>query len=171
YTMAGAVVLVAMLTSSIAQPLFGYWADRRTTTWLVPVGIATSAVGIALAPLASDYALLLLAVAAAGLGVGIFHPEAMKLARHASWRRPAGGVPLFRTGGTLGMGLGPLAAGLALPAAGAPGGLLLLTPGAAVTLLLLADYGSLGRVRRSGQERVSRMAATDRHGPFRLLLV
>ena len=46
YTKAGAAVLVATVTSSIAQPLFGRWADRHTTTWLVPVGIAASAPGI-----------------------------------------------------------------------------------------------------------------------------
>src|SRR5262249_27624909 len=171
YTMAGAVVLVAMLTSSIAQPLFGIWADRRTTTWLVPVGIATSAVGIALAPLATDYALLLLAVAAAGLGVGIFHPEAMKLARHASWARHASGVTLFQTGGDLGIAFGPLVMGLALGVAGAPGGVLLMIPGAALTLLLPADNGALGRGRPTGEGRASRPAAPDRVGPFRLLLV
>src|SRR5262249_57807988 len=128
YTMAGAVVLVAMLTSSIAQPLFGIWADRRTTTWLVPVGIATSAVGIALAPLATDYALLLLAVAAAGLGVGIFHPEAMKLARHASWARHASGVTLFQTGGDPRIAVGAPLLGVAPRGAGAARGVLLVDP-------------------------------------------
>src|SRR6185312_16351257 len=77
YTKAGAVVLVATVTSSIAQPLFGHWSDRYTTTWLVPVGIAASATGIALSPLAHSYAVLLLAVSLSGLGVGLFHPEAM----------------------------------------------------------------------------------------------
>ena len=67
YTKTGGAVLVAAVTSSIAQPLFGRWADRHTTTWLVPVGIAASAVGIALAPLVHNYLLLLVAVFFAGL--------------------------------------------------------------------------------------------------------
>src|SRR5262249_60682802 len=96
---------------------------------------------------------------------------AMKLARHASWARHASGVTLFQTGGNLGFAFGPLVMGLALGVAGAPGGCLLMIPGAAVTLLLLADNGALGRVRRTGEERVSRLAAPDRVGPFRLLLV
>src|SRR5919206_4355329 len=92
YTKAGAVILLATVTSSISQPIFGRWADRHTTTWLVPVGIAASAAGIALAPFASSYAFLLAAVALSGLGVGLFHPEAMKLARHASGQRRASGL-------------------------------------------------------------------------------
>src|SRR5918911_2709239 len=55
YTKAGAAVLVATVTSSIAQPLFGRWSDRHTTTWLVPVGVAASAAGIAAAPLVHNY--------------------------------------------------------------------------------------------------------------------
>jgi len=147
YTKAGGVVLVATVTSSIAQPLFGHWADRHTTTWLVPVGIAASATGIALAPLARSYPALLAAASVSGLAVGLFHPEAMKLARHASGQRRASGLTIFQTGGNLGIALGPLLAGVILAAAGSTGRLLLLAPGALVTLLLLSDFGSLGRVR------------------------
>jgi MFS transporter, FSR family, fosmidomycin resistance protein len=171
YTKAGAAVLVAAVTSSIAQPLFGRWADRHTTTWLVPVGIAASAVGIAVAPLVHDYPSLLLAVCLSGLGIGLFHPEAMKLARHASGRRSASGLTIFQTGGNLGIALGPLLAGLALSATGSGGGLFLLIPGGLITLLLLADFGAISHVRRTGHSRTVRAATADRVGPFRVLLV
>jgi FSR family fosmidomycin resistance protein-like MFS transporter len=171
YTKAGAVVLVATVTSSIAQPLFGHWADRHTTTWLVPTGITASAAGVAFSPLSRNYPSLLIAVAVAGLGVGLFHPEAMKLARHASGQRRATGLTIFQTGGNLGIALGPLLAGLVLAASGSTGGLFLLIPGALVTLLLLADFGSLSRVRRTGPTAVTDMVAGDRIGPFKLLLV
>jgi MFS transporter, FSR family, fosmidomycin resistance protein len=171
YTKAGAAVLVATVTSSIAQPIFGRWADRHTTTWLVPVGVAASAAGIASAPLAPNYPSLLGAVCFSGLGVGLFHPEAMKLARHASWQRRATGLTIFQTGGNLGIALGPLTAGVVLAATGSTGGLLLLIPGGLVTLLLLADFGLLSRVRRAGQSRAARAVTADRVGPFRVLLV
>src|SRR2546421_8601928 len=122
YTKAGAAVLVATVTSSIAQPLFGRWADRYTTTWLVPVGIAASAAGIASAPLVHNYPLLLVAVSVSGLGIGLFHPEAMKLARHASGRRGASGLTIFQTGGNLGIALWPLVAGGLVAATGRPRG-------------------------------------------------
>jgi FSR family fosmidomycin resistance protein-like MFS transporter len=170
YAKTGAVVLVATVTSSIAQPLFGRWADRHATTWLVPLGVGASAVGIAAAPLVQSYALLLVAVFCSGLGSGLFHPEAMKLARHASEHRRASGLTIFQTGGNLGIAVGPLLAGVVLAVIGSHGGLLLLLPGGIVTLLLLADYGALSHVRRSGHERAARRATTDRIRPFRVLL-
>jgi FSR family fosmidomycin resistance protein-like MFS transporter len=171
YTKTGAVVLVATATSSIAQPLFGRWADRHVTTWLVPAGIAASATGIAVAPLVHNYPSLLLAVSLSGLGIGLFHPEAMKLARHASGERRASGLSVFQTGGNLGIAMGPLLAGLVLAGVGSTGGLLLLIPGALITVLLLVDFASLSRVRATGHARAVPAAADDRVGPFKVLLV
>ena len=132
YTKTAAVVLVAALTSSISQPLFGRWSDRRSTTWLLPAGVAVSAVGVTAAALAGEYALLLVVVGVSGLGVGAFHPEAMKIARHASGERRASGMAVFQTGGNLGFALGPAFAGAALALLGSPGGALLVIPGAFV---------------------------------------
>ncbi len=170
YTKTGAVVLAATVTSALAQPLFGRWSDRHVMTWLLPAGIAMSATGIAVTPLIHSYPVVLLLVSISGLGVGAFHPEAMKLARHASGARRASGIAVFQTGGNLGIALGPLLAGAALTATGSTGGLILLVPGVAVTVLLLRDFGSLASVRRVGHAESRRAAGTDRPRPFRLLL-
>ena len=170
YTKTGAVVLAATVTSALAQPIFGRWSDRRVMTWLLPAGIAASAAGIAVTPLIRSYPVVLVLVAISGLGVGAFHPEAMKLARHASGERRASGIALFQTGGNLGIALGPLVAGAALTLVGSAGALVLLVPGSAVTLLMLRNFGSLGSVRRAGHEESRRTAGADRRGPFRLLL-
>ena len=171
YTKTAAVVLVATATSSIAQPFFGRWSDRHTTTWLMPAGVAVSAVGIAISPLVHSYALLLVLVGISGLGVGVFHPEAMKLASHASGERRASGMAVFQTGGNLGIACGPVLAGVLLAATGSTGGLLLMIPGLLVAGLLLRDFASLDRLRRAGHERTRRQNAVDRPGLFGLLLV
>jgi FSR family fosmidomycin resistance protein-like MFS transporter len=171
YAKAGAVVLVATATSSVAQPIFGRWSDRHMMTWLLPVGIAASALGISFAPLAGTYVVLLLLVSFAGLGVGVFHPEAMKLARHVSGDRRASGMAVFQTGGNLGIAFGPLLAGLALAAVGSKGGLVFLIPGAVATALLVRDYGLLSRARQAGHEAIRHLADEDRPGAFKLLLV
>ncbi len=170
YTKTGAVVLAATITSALAQPLFGRWSDRHVMTWLLPVGIAAAAIGIAFAPSMHSYPLVLLLVSISGLGVGAFHPEAMKIARYASGERRASGIAVFQTGGNLGIALGPLIAGVALTLAGAVGGLVLLVPGAAVTLLLVLHFAALARVRRAGVAETRRLAEPDRPGPFKLLL-
>jgi MFS transporter, FSR family, fosmidomycin resistance protein len=171
YTRAAAVVLAATVTSSVAQPLFGRWSDRWTAAWLMPAGVALSGIGIGAASLSHSYALLLLVVGASGLGVGAFHPEAMKVAWHASGVRRASGMAVFQTGGNLGVTLGPAVAGAVLTATGSSGGLLLLIPATLVTSLLVRDFGSLVRVRRAGSERARSSTAVDQPRAFRLLLV
>jgi FSR family fosmidomycin resistance protein-like MFS transporter len=171
YTRTAVVVLAATLTSSLAQPLFGRWSDRRTAAWLLPAGVALSGLGIALATLADSYPLLLLVVAASGLGVGAFHPEAMKIARHASGTRRASGMAIFQTGGNVGVTLGPAVAGAVLTTTGSSGGLLLLIPAALVASLLVRDFGSLLLVRQAGSDRWNAAAAVDQPRAFRLLLL
>ena len=75
YTLAAAVILVATFSSSIVQPAFGLWSDSRGAMWLLPAGVALAGAGIALAAVAPNYPLLLLAVLLMGLGVAAFHPR------------------------------------------------------------------------------------------------
>ena len=54
YTLAAGLMLASAASSSLVQPLFGIWSDRRGAIWLLPVGVAVSGVGIALASAASS---------------------------------------------------------------------------------------------------------------------
>jgi FSR family fosmidomycin resistance protein-like MFS transporter len=47
YGAAGALLLAVTVGSSIIQPLFGAVSDRLSLSWLMPVGVALAAVGIA----------------------------------------------------------------------------------------------------------------------------
>ena len=40
YTLAAVLVLASTLSSSVIQPLFGLWSDRRGAIWLLPAGVA-----------------------------------------------------------------------------------------------------------------------------------
>ena len=80
----------------------------------MPSGVAVAGIGIALATISPNYALLLVLVGISGLGVGAFHPEAMKVAGHASGSRRASGMAFFATGGNVGFALGPLLANFAI---------------------------------------------------------
>src|SRR5919109_3702143 len=72
YTLAGAVILASALSSSIVQPLFGLWSDRRGAIWLLPGGVALAGVGIALAADAPSYWLVLVLVMGSGIGVAAY---------------------------------------------------------------------------------------------------
>src|SRR3989304_6356423 len=45
YTMTGAIMLAANLTSSVIQPLFGYLSDRKEKSFLLPVGCLFAGLG------------------------------------------------------------------------------------------------------------------------------
>ena len=55
FAAAGGLVLAANVAASATQPLFGWFADRRPSPWLIPAGIATAGVGLALAGVAPTY--------------------------------------------------------------------------------------------------------------------
>jgi MFS transporter, FSR family, fosmidomycin resistance protein len=110
YTLAAAVILASAISSSIVQPLFGLWSDRRGAIWLLPSGVALAGVGIALASIAPSYWLVLVFVVVSGLGVAAFHPEGSKFAAFAGGRRRASAMSLFSIGGNLGFALGPTVA-------------------------------------------------------------
>src|SRR5438445_7964545 len=138
YTLAAAVILASAVSSSIVQPLFGLWSDRRGAMWLLPSGVALAGIGIALAADAPSYWLVLLLVLASGVGVAAFHPEGSKFAAFVSGRKRASGMAWFSIGGNLGYALGPLATTAAVVAFGLRGGLVLALPGLAVALAIVA---------------------------------
>jgi FSR family fosmidomycin resistance protein-like MFS transporter len=169
YTLAAAVILASAVSSSIVQPLFGLWSDRRGAIWLLPAGVALAGIGIALAAVAPSYWLVLVFVVVSGFGVAAFHPEGSKFAAFAGGRRRASAMSLFSIGGNLGFALGPTVATPLVLAFGLTGGLLLSVPCLAVALglLMLAPFlGSFAPDRR----RQLQSEEPDRLGALLLLL-
>jgi FSR family fosmidomycin resistance protein-like MFS transporter len=138
YTAVGAVILASQASSSLIQPLFGLWSDRRGAMWLLPVGVAVAGAGIAVAADAPSYWLVLLLVLISGVGSAAYHPEASKFAGFVSGRKRASGMAWFSIGGNLGFALGPLATTAVVAAFGLHGGLLLAIPALVVALAFLA---------------------------------
>jgi len=136
YTAVGAVVLASQASSSLIQPLFGMWSDRRGAMWLLPAGVALGGVGIALASDAPSYSLVLLLVLVSGVGSAAFHPEGSKFAGFVSGRKRASGMAWFSIGGNLGYALGPVATTALIAAFDLRGGLILAGP----SLLVAAGF-------------------------------
>ena len=162
YTAVGGVILASQASSSLIQPLFGLWSDRRGAMWLLPSGVALAGIGIALAADAPSYWLVLLLVLGSGVGVAAFHPEGSKFAGFVSGRKRASGMAWFSLGGNLGYALGPLAATAVVAALGLRGGFLLALPCLAVALAIVAatpylrgfaPEPTVARVRRGDDDR------------------
>jgi len=146
YALSAVVLLAATLSSSIVQPLFGLWSDRRGALWLIPGGVALAAVGVGLAAVSPVYALVVPLVFLGGLGVAAFHPEGAKFASYASGRNLASGMSYFNVGGNSGYAFGAYATGLLVLQIGLVGGLLVVVPvllSSFVLLRLLPEFRAL----------------------------
>ena len=169
YTLAAVAMLASAASSSLIQPLFGAWSDRRGALWLLPTGVAVAGTGIALAAAAPAYWLVLLFVVASGLGVAAYHPEGSKFAAYTSGERRASGMSLFSIGGNLGYALGPTVTTPLVLAFGLAGGLLLALPCLAIASVLLVALPFLGTFApEPGSSR--QFGGRDRPGALVLLL-
>ncbi len=110
FTEVGLITLTVQLTSSILQPLVGLSTDRRPRPYSLPVGMLATLLGILALSQAGSFAGILFAVALAGLGSAIFHPEGSKVVQAASGGRKGFAQSLFQVGGNAGFACGPLAA-------------------------------------------------------------
>src|SRR5262249_29717267 len=126
----------ATVSSSVVQPLFGFWSDRRGALWLIPGGAGLAAVGIGAAAVTPVYPVVVVLVFAGGVGGAAFHPEGAKFAGHASGRKRASGMSYFNVGGNAGYALGAFVTGQLVVWLGLTGGLLAMAPVALATIVL-----------------------------------
>ncbi|MGN6548594.1 MAG: MFS transporter [Pararhizobium sp.] len=113
----GFLTLTFQVTASLLQPLIGAYADKRPLTYSLPVGMASTFIGLILLAFAGHYRLLLLGAGFVGLGSAVFHPESSRVARLASGGKHGTAQSIFQVGGNVGSAIGPLlAAFIILPA-------------------------------------------------------
>lgn len=152
YAAAGAVLMTSNLTSSIVQPVFGYFSDRWGSSWLLPVGILTASLGFSSLGFVSEFWALLAAVFVSGLGVASYHPEGFKAARFFTGEKRATGISIFAVGGNVGIALGPLLAVAGYGWLGLRGTLLFLIPGLIAACTLLLSLGWLSKPQKAALE-------------------
>ena len=136
YTAAGTIMLMATVTSSLIQPLFGYFSDQLERRWILPVSVLLAGLGLALTGLAPSYPVILALVLLTGLGVAAYHPEGYRTASSVAGDRKATGLSWFSLGGNIGIALGPPVITLLVTGFGIRGSLGMLGPALLVSLLL-----------------------------------
>jgi FSR family fosmidomycin resistance protein-like MFS transporter len=146
YTATAALMLSVLVSSSLVQPLFGLWSDRRGAMWLLPGGVALAGVGTGVAAAAPSYGLVVVLVFLAGIGIAAYHPEGAKFAAFASGRKRASGMSYFNIGGNTGYALGPIVVTPLVIWLGLGGGTLAMIPVLAAAAVLLRALPALRRV-------------------------
>ena len=149
YTLTAVLILAALISSSVVQPLFGLWSDRRGALWLLPAGLALAGGGLGLAAVAPSYPVLARArVHRRASGSPPSIPKGAKFAVFLSGKKRASGMSLFNIGGNLGYALGPIiVTPLVLWLGLGPGGLLASVP------VLIASVAVLGALPYLARQR------------------
>ncbi len=109
-----AIVLIQNLTSSVSQPIFGYFSDKKSRPWWMPVGCFVTGIMMWASLLVPTYPLVLLCTAVSGFGSAIFHPEGAKMVNWLSGKAKGKGASLFSVGGNAGFAIGSLLLGALL---------------------------------------------------------
>lgn len=136
YAAVAGLTLAANLLSSIAQPAFGWWGDRKPRRWLIPAGMVLAAVGVSLVAFTPEYWMTWLVIAISGIGISAFHPEAARAARVAAGNSNRA-MSIFAVGGNLGFATGSLVATPLLLITGLSGTPLLMIPALGMAIVIV----------------------------------
>jgi FSR family fosmidomycin resistance protein-like MFS transporter len=108
YTGLTGITLAATFLASVVQPGFGALTDKyRNLGWLVAAGLLLAGLGIGVSGLGDNYLITWFAVAASGIGVAAYHPEATRTARGLAGDSTQA-MSWFSVGGNAGIALGPV---------------------------------------------------------------
>src|ERR671910_1025360 len=165
---AGTVLFAATVSSSIVQPLFGIFSDRRPVPALMPLGVLLAGCGMALVGVAPSYPLILLCVVLSGIGVAAFHPEAARFANYVSGSGRARGMSFFSVGGNAGFALGPVLTTPLVILFGLPGALFLAVPAAIMAAVLFHELPRMLAFKPEAIESPGETVASEPEhwGPF-----
>ena len=172
YTTAGFILIASNLASSVVQPIFGYYSDRKEKPFLLPLGCLSAGVGFSLLAFPSNFAIILGLVLLSGLGVAAYHPEGFKTASYFTGERVATGMSIFSVGGNLGFALGPIASLFILKQYGIDYLPVMILPALSFILLITVFWKTIAipeRVAGTGKKKASH--SSRRHAHIALVLV
>ncbi|MDL2280262.1 MFS transporter [Selenomonadales bacterium OttesenSCG-928-I06] len=137
YQAAAGLIFASSFLSSIVQPVFGYMADKTSTSWFMSLGIFLACLGISAVGFLDNYWAIFVAVMISGIGGAIFHPEAARLVNKLAGKKKGSGIGLFSVGGNAGFTLGPIIAVSAITFFGLKGLSVFFIIGTAMAVFLL----------------------------------
>lgn len=153
----GLVTLAYSGTASLAQPLFGWLADRYGTRY-IGLALIWTAVTFALIGFAPTFPILVALAAASGIGSGAYHPlGSMNAAAVIPERSRNAAMGAYVSGGTFGVASGPIVGALLFTVFGVRGTALMFIPGVGIAIWMLFEMRkvALRRTIKTAQERVA----------------
>ena len=111
YQEAATLIFANMLLSSVSQPIFGYYSDKISKPWFIPLGPLLCGLCITLLGFTDNYWFIFLCSMFCGFGSSIYHPEAARAVNKISGKLKGQALGSFSVGGNAGFAVGPIIAG------------------------------------------------------------
>jgi MFS transporter, FSR family, fosmidomycin resistance protein len=108
YTQIGWIAFTLNMTSSVIQPVVGFFTDRTPSPYFLPLGMAASLLGMIGLAFAPHFFFVLLSVLFVGFGSAIFHPEGSRVVYFAAGAKRGFAQSIYQVGGNTGNALAPL---------------------------------------------------------------
>lgn len=106
---ASCIISISQITSSITQPLFGFFADRFKKRFFLFWGIILAAIFLSTTTIAPNVYILALCIIFGSMGVSFFHPQASGMTNYfcidANVTKK---MSIYLTCGTFGFAIGPI---------------------------------------------------------------
>ena len=158
YATAASFVMISNLIGSVIQPLFGNLADKYNKPYLIAVGLFFAGGGMALTGFFENFYFLSFAVMISGIGIAMFHPQAMQLVNKcASDNEKGQSVSIFSFGGNLGFALGPILTTISISLFGLYGTLIFIVPEVIIFILFKKFYGEIYKINAITSDKAQGM--------------
>ena len=108
FTQLGWIAFTLNITSSIMQPIVGWYTDKTTSPYLLPFGMMASLIGMLGIAFADSFYSIVISVIGIGLGSAVFHPEGSRVAYMAAGNRRGLAQSIYQVGGNSGSSLAPI---------------------------------------------------------------
>ncbi|AIE79056.1 MFS transporter [Bacillus tropicus] len=178
YMQVGWIAFALNMTSSIMQPVFGMYSDKKPSPFLLPLGMFSSMLGMIGLAFAPNFIIVIISVLFIGLGSAVFHPEGARVAYMAAGAKRGLAQAIYQVGGNTGNSLAPIFTALIFVPLGQIGSLGF-TAFAAVGIVLLIFVsnwyrnelatGAMRRKKRAALEAENAIVST--HIKFVILLL
>ncbi|HDR7378678.1 MULTISPECIES: MFS transporter [Bacillus] len=178
YMQVGWIAFALNMTSSIMQPVFGIYSDKKPSPFLLPLGMFSSMLGMIGLAFAPNFIIVIISVLFIGLGSAVFHPEGARVAYMAAGAKRGLAQAIYQVGGNTGNSLAPIFTALIFVPLGQIGSLGF-TAFAAVGIILLIFVsnwyknelatGAVRRKKRAALEAENAIVST--HIKFVIILL
>ncbi len=171
YTQVGIVALVAGVSGTLTQPVFGYLSDRWGARRLSVLSVTWIGLVMGLIGFARDFPTLVILAGLGGLGTAAFHPAgaSVVLTRSKSNRRGQA-ASVFSVSGNIGAALGPLWMATAIAWLGLSGTVSLIPLTLLISAIVYIQLRSAEKIENAANKTPQKQPAPPRHMKMGLMI-